>query len=71
MDADLQPVGLSGAKKGVLAWELCDFLGIKHCWKIMGTLWKCNGETIRKARDKGIMRPEIIDFTKIIKGLLY
>ena len=71
LDADLQPVGLSGAKKGVLAWELCDFLGIKHCWKIMGTLWKCNGETIRKARDKGIMRPEIIDFTKIIKALLY
>ena len=71
LDADLQPVGLSGAKKGVLAWELCDFLGIKHCWKTMGTLWKCNGETIRKARDKGIMRPEIIDFTKIIKALLY
>ena len=71
LDADLQPVGLSGAKKGVLAWELCDFLGIKHCWKIMGTLWKCNGETIRKARDKGIMRPEIIDFTKNIKALLY
>lgn len=71
LDEDLQPVGLSGAKKGVLAWELCDVLGIKHCWKIMGTLWKCNGETIRKARDKGIMTPAVIEFTKFLKAIIH
>ena len=71
LDADWQPVGLSAAKKGVLAWELCDFLGIKTCWKTMGILWKCKGETIRKARDKGIMTDAVIEFTKKIKAVIY
>ena len=71
LDADLQPVGLSAAKKGVLAWELCDHLGIKTCWKTMGILWKCKGETIRKARDKGIMTDAVIEFTKKIKAIIY
>ena len=71
LDADLQPVGLSAAKKGVLAWELCDFLGIKTCWKTMGILWKCKGETIRKARDKGIMTDAVIEFTKKLKAIIY
>ena len=71
LDTDLQPVGLSAAKKGVLAWELCDHLGIKTCWKTMGILWKCKGETIRKARDKGIMTDAVIEFTKKIKAIIY
>ena len=71
LDEDLQPVGLSGAKKGVLAWELCDVLGIKTCWKTMGILWKCNGETIRKARDKGIMTDGVIEFTKFLKAIIH
>ena len=71
LDADLQPVGLSAAKKGVLAWELCDHLGIKTGWKTMGILWKCKGETIRKARDKGIMTDAVIEFTKKIKAVIY
>ncbi|MBR5540784.1 MAG: hypothetical protein IKU64_00270 [Bacteroides sp.] len=71
LDADLQPVGLSNAKKGVLAWELCDHLRIKHCWKLMGILWKCNGDTLRKAREKGIMTDTVIEFTKKIKAIIY
>ncbi len=71
LDADLQPVGLSGAKKGVLAWELHDRLGIKNIWKAIGVLWKCNGETIRKERTKRITTPAIIEFTKKIKAVIY
>lgn len=70
LDEDLQPVGLSGAKRGVLAWELCDHLGIKTCWKTMGTLWRCNGETIRKAREKGFMTDAVNEFTKKLKVLI-
>ena len=37
----------------------------------MGILWKCKGETIRKARDKGIMTDAVIEFTKKIKAIIY
>ena len=71
LDADYQPKGLSQAKRGVLAWELCDHLGIKDCWKVMEVLWKCNGETIRKARDKGIDKDTVREFEKKIKNVIY
>ena len=71
LDADYQPKGLPQAKRGVLAWELCNFLGIKDCWKVMEVLWKCNGETIRKARDKGFNKKTVMEFEKKIKNVIY
>ena len=71
MDKDFQPKGLSQAKRGVLAWELCDHLRIEHCWKVMEVLWKCNGETIRKARERGIDTDTVMEFNKKIKNVIY
>ena len=71
LDADYQPKGLPQAKRGVLAWELCDHLGIKDCWKVMEVLWKCNGETIRKARDRGFNKKTVMEFEKKIKNVIY
>ena len=71
LDTDLQPVGLSAAKKGVLAWELCDHLRIKNCWKVVEVLWKCKGETIRKARDRGIVAGTVDEFSKKLKTIIY
>ena len=71
LDKDFQPVGLSQAKRGVLAWELCDHLRIEHCWKVMEVLWKCNGETIRKARERGIDTDAVMEFNKKIKNVIY
>ena len=71
LDADYQPKGLSQAKRGVLAWELCDHLGIKDCWKVMEVLWKCNGETIRKSRSRGINSDTVREFEKKIKNIIY
>lgn len=71
LDEDLQPIGLSGAKKGVLAWEVADRLGIRNIWKLVGVLWKCNGETIRKERQKNIETDALIKFTKNIKAVIY
>ena len=71
LDADYQPKGLSQAKRGVLAWELCDHLRIKYCWKVMEVLWKCKGETIRKARDRGIVAGTVDEFSKKLKMIIY
>ena len=71
LDKDFQPVGLSQAKRGVLAWELCDHLRIEHCWKVMEVLWKCNGETIRKARERGIDTDTVMEFNKKLKNVIY
>ena len=71
LDADYQPKGLPQAKRGVLAWELCNFLGIKDCWKVMGTLWKIKGETLRKARDRGFNKKTVMEFEKKIKNVIY
>ena len=71
LDKDFQPVGLSQAKRGVLAWELCDHLRIEHCWKVMEVLWKCNGETIRKARERGIDTDAVMEFNKKLKNVIY
>jgi hypothetical protein len=71
LDKDFQPVGLSQAKRGVLAWELCDHLRIEHCWKVMEVQWKCNGETIRKARERGIDTDTVMEFNKKLKNVIY
>ena len=71
LDKDFQPVGLSQAKRGVLAWELCDHLRIKYCWKVMEVLWKCKGETIRKARERGIDTDTVMEFNKKLKNVIY
>ena len=71
LDKDFQPQGLSQAKRGVLAWELCDHLRIKYCWKVMEVLWKCKGETIRKARDRGIVAGTVDEFSKKLKTIIY
>ena len=71
LDADYQPKGLPQAKRGVLAWELCNFLGIKDCWKVMGTLWKIKGDTLRKARDRGFNKTTVMEFEKKIKNVIY
>ena len=71
LDADYQPKGLPQAKRGVLAWELCNFLGIKDCWKVMGTLWKIKGDTLRKARDRGFNKKTVMEFEKKIKNVIY
>jgi uridylate kinase len=55
----------------VLAWELCDHLRIEHCWKVMEVLWKCNGETIRKARERGIDTDTVMEFNKKLKNVIY
>ena len=71
LDADYQPIGLSQAKRGVLAWELCDFLGIRNCWIVMGKLWKIKGDTLRKARDRGFNKKTVMEFEKKIKNIIY
>ena len=71
LDKDFQPKGLSQAKRGVLAWELCDHLRIKNCWKVVEVLWKCKGETIRKARDRGIVAGTVDEFSKKLKTIIY
>ena len=71
LDKDFQPNGLSQAKRGVLAWELCDHLRIKNCWKVVEVLWKCKGETIRKARERGIDTDTVMEFNKKLKNVIY
>ena len=48
------PVGLSNAEKGTLADYLTERLNITAKWKLWGSLWRMNPETLRTSKARGL-----------------
>ena len=62
LDEAWQPVGLSGARRGVLAQQLAARLGIAHTWQTFAPLWGMKPETLRAAYNQGMAQKGMADF---------
>lgn len=70
LDEAWQPVGLSGAKRGVLAHHMAARLGIECTWKTFGTLWGEKSGTLRTAYNTGMEQKSMSEFIGLINNVL-
>ena len=54
VDAKWQPVNLSNAEKGTLIEFIAEKLNIRSKWKLFGTLWNTDSETLRTSKARGL-----------------
>ena len=54
VDAKWQPLSLSNAEKGTLAEYIAEKLNIRNKWKLFGTLWNTDSETLRTSKARGL-----------------
>lgn len=69
LDEDFQPLRLSWAKKGYLAYQIAFKLGIAHVWVVMGAFWHLSAKALKSARERAMNMPSISSFDK--KSSLY
>ena len=69
VDANWQPIKLSNAEKGTLAEYIAEKLGIKSKWKLFGTLWQVDAETLRTAKARGLEQDKTWEFRHKLNGL--
>ena len=65
-----QPVHLSIAERGYLADEISNRLKIEYKWKVMGTLWNENSETLRQGKNKAVGQAKTGLFIDKLKKIL-
>lgn len=70
LDEDFQPLRLSWAKKGYLAYQIAFKLGIAHVWVVMGAFWHLSAKALKSARERAMNMPSISSFDKKIKPIL-
>lgn len=70
LTTDWQPVNLSIAERGYLADEISSRLKIKSKWKVMGTLWNENSETLRQGKNKAVEQTKTGAFIDKLKDIL-
>lgn len=70
LDEDFQPLRLSWAKKGYLAYQIAFKLGIAHVWVVMGAFWHLSAKALKSARERAMNMPSISSFDKEIKPIL-
>ena len=70
LDEDFQPLRLSWAKKGYLAYRIAFKLGIAHVWVVMGAFWHLSAKALKSARERAMNMPSISSFDKKIKPIL-
>ena len=70
LDGDWQPVGLSYAEKGMLAFYLADKLGVNNQWKVFAALWGMKAETLRRAYNKALDQNKSLLFQDELKKIL-
>lgn len=71
IDDDYNTIGLSYAKKSVLASMMATRLGIRNVWKVFGECWKCNPETLRSAYNKALGQKQYGEYYLTINTTLY
>lgn len=68
-EADM-PNGLSGAKKGVLAWLIAQRLGINDRWKAFEQFWNVNSENLRTNHYIGMNQQQMSHFIDNINNII-
>lgn len=69
LDERWQPVGLSHAKRGLLAKELADRLYVEHPWTTFARLWGMKPETLRTAYHRAMEQRQASEFIEVLKGV--
>lgn len=69
LDKNWQPVSLSNAEKGTLAEYIAEKLNLRNKWKLFGTLWKIDSETLRTAKARGLDQDKTWKFREQLKAL--
>ena len=70
VDARMQPIGLSNAEKGVLAFELAKRLDIQNQWQVFANLWGTTPGNLRSAYNKANDQRKTLKFIEKIKKAL-
>lgn len=70
LDERWQPLGLSHAKRGLLAKELADRLCVAYPWTTFGRLWGMKPETLRAAYHRAMDQRQALEFIELLKGVV-
>ena len=70
VDARMQPIGLSNAEKGILAFELARCLDIQNQWQVFANLWGTTPGTLRSAYNRAIEQQKTMLFIEKLKNVL-
>jgi hypothetical protein len=70
VDARMQPLNLSNAEKGMLAFELAGRLDIQNQWQVFATLWGTTPGALRSAYNRAIDQQKTMLFIQKLKNIL-
>ena len=70
VDARMQPLNLSNAEKGMLAFELAGRLDIPNQWQVFATLWGTTSGALRSAYNRAIEQQKTMLFIEKLKNIL-
>ena len=70
VDARMQPLNLSNAEKGMLAFELAGRLNIQNQWQVFATLWGTTPGALRSAYNRAIEQQKTMLFIEKLKRIL-
>ena len=70
VDARMQPLNLSNAEKGMLAFELAGRLNIQNQWQVFASLWGTTSGALRSAYNRAIEQQKTMLFIEKLKNIL-
>ena len=70
MDEQMQPLDLSNAEKGILAFQLALRLNIQNLWQVFSTLWGTTPGTLRSAYNRANEQRKTLLFLEKLKNVL-
>ena len=71
VDARMQPLNLSNAEKGMLAFDLAGRLDIQNQWQVFASLWGTTSGALRSAYNRAIEQQKTMRFIEKLKNILY
>ena len=70
VDARMQPLNLSNAEKGMLAFDLAGRLYIQNQWQVFASLWGTTSGALRSAYNRAIEQQKTMLFIEKLKNIL-
>ena len=70
VDARRQPLNLSNAEKGMLAFDLAGRLDIQNQWQVFASLWGTTSGALRSAYNRANEQRKTIVFLEKLKNIL-
>ena len=70
VDARMQPLNLSNAEKGMLAFDLAGRLDIQNQWHVFASLWGTTSGALRSAYNRAIEQQKTMLFIEKLKNIL-